>query len=126
MAKKPLPELTDLQIRILTVLWERGSASATDVHEALAPSTGLSRKTIGTLLFRLEQQAIVGHVSSGREYLYVARVTREQVRKETVKNVAGQLFSGELPAMVSYALESGEMNPGDIRRIRALLDGLED
>ncbi len=126
MTRKQLDELTDLQVRILDVLWEHGGTTANDVHARLEAETGLTRKTIGTLLFRLEKQGIVGHRSDGREYVYVPRVTREQVRRTTMRSVLGRLFSGELPAMVSYALESGEADAADLARIRRILEEWEE
>ncbi len=126
MRRKQLDELTDLQIRILDVLWELGAATANEVHARLEPDTGLSRKTIGTLLFRLEKQGVIGHSADGREYVYAARVTREQVRRSTVRHLMGRLFAGELPTMVSYALESGEVDEDDVARIRAILESWEE
>lgn len=117
-----LHRLTDLQTEVLGVLWSRGEATVADVHQALEPSTGLARKTIGTLLFRLERQGVIGHREDGREYVYSARVTREQVERATVGSVLGRLFRGDVAAMVSHALRADEVAPGDVERLREMLD----
>ena len=49
-AMKQLHALTDLQLAIMGVVWERREATVGDVHAALLDETGLARKTIGTLL----------------------------------------------------------------------------
>ena len=119
---KELHRLTDLQIDVLDVLWKRGEATVGDVHQALEDKTRLARKTVGTLLFRLEQQGVIGHREEGREYVYAARVTREQVERAAVGSVLGRLFGGDVAAMVSHALRADEVAPGDVERLRAMLE----
>ena len=40
--------LTDLQLAILRVLWDRGSATTADITDALKSSRGLAQQTIAT------------------------------------------------------------------------------
>lgn len=119
---KELHRLTDLQIEVLGVLWKKGEATVADVHQALEADTGLARKTIGTLLFRLEQQGVIAHREEGREYLYRACVTREQVERAAVGSVLGRLFRGDVAAMVSHALRAEEVEPGDVERVKEMLE----
>lgn len=119
---KELHRLTDLQVDVLAVLWERGEATVAEVHQALERAHGLARKTVGTLLFRLEQQGVIGHREDGREYVYSARVTRDQVERAAVGSVLGRLFRGDVAAMVSHALRAEEVEPGDVERLREMLD----
>ncbi len=121
-ATKPLRDLTGLQLAILAVLWERGEATAHQVHAALEPATGLARGTIGTLLHRLEHQGILDHRLDGREYLYRPTVTRAAVQEARVGELVGGLFGGSLAAMVSFAVARGEVSRRDLARIRELLD----
>lgn len=117
--------ITDLQLDVLNVLWGQGEATVGEIHAMLVPVTGHARKTVGTLLHRLEKQGLVAHREQGREYVYRALVTREEVRTATVRGTLGQLFDGDLPALVSFALESGDVEPDDLARIRALIDARE-
>lgn len=123
---KELHQLTDLQLEIMNVVWERDGASAAEVHQRLEASTGLARKTIGTLLFRLEKQGVLTHREEGREYVYEPLVGRDEVERATVGNLLSGLFRGDLGAMVSHALESRDVDPGDVERVRALLDRWEE
>lgn len=118
---KPLGELTDLQMAILSCLWEREEATATEVHEALEPHTKLSRKSIGTLLGRLDEYGILEHRTEGREYVYRPRVTAEEVREAQTRRVVKRVFEGSVPDLVAYALESDEVEPGDAERIRKMV-----
>jgi predicted transcriptional regulator len=119
---KKLRDLTDLQLAILAALWERGEATAREVHATLLPATGLARGTIGTLLHRLERQGVLTHRSEGREYLYRAAVSREAVQAARLAGLVGGLFDGDLASMVSFAVSKREVAPADLARIRELID----
>ena len=118
---KDLHELTELQMAVMNEIWTRGSATVTAVHEALAPDTGLARKTIGTMLARLEKQGLLTHRVESREFIYLAAVSQEEVRKAKVRHVRDGLFGGSVLEMVSHALESSEIRRGDIEKVRDLI-----
>lgn len=125
MAKKDLHLLTDLQLAILREVWKRGTATVTDVHASLLEETGLAKKSIGTMMARLERQGFLSHRADGREFLYSSKVTLEEVGRAKVRNVLDVLFAGNLPALVSHALESKDVAPGDVERVRALISSWE-
>jgi BlaI family penicillinase repressor len=118
---KNLHELTDLQLAIMQELWRRGTATVTDVHEALGSGAGLAKKTVGTMMARLEKQGFLAHYADGREFVYEPTVTRYEVGRAKMRNVLDRLFGGSLPALVSHALEAKDVAPGDVERVRALV-----
>ena len=124
-AVKQLHALTDLQLQIMGVVWDLGQATVGDVHGALLARTGLARKTIGTLLARLEQQGLLTHREEGREYVYRATVSRDEVGRATTRNLLSRLFQGDLSAFVSHALDANEVAPGDVERVREMIDEWE-
>lgn len=118
--KRP-DDLTDQQLAILAIVWDRGEVTANEIHQALEADAGLARGTIGTMLHRLERQGILGHRSDGREFIYRARVTREQVMAARVDGLVGGLFQGDLTAMVSFALRKADTRKGDVDKLRKML-----
>lgn len=122
---KDLHELTDLQLAIMKEVWRRGAASVTDVYEALLDETGLAKKTIGTMMARLEKQEFLSHSVEGREFVYAPLVSEAEVGRAKVQNVLSSLFGGSVSALVSHALEAQEVRPGDLQRVRAMLSEWE-
>jgi predicted transcriptional regulator len=121
MSKKNLHELTDLQLTLMQEVWKRGRASVTAVHDAVVEETGLAKKTVGTMMARLEKQGLLTHRAEGREFIYEATVTHEEVGRAKMKNALDGLFGGSLPALVSHALEAKNVSRGDVERVRALI-----
>lgn len=118
---KQLYDLTDQQLAILNVVWAQGEVTANAVHAALEEQAGFARGTVGTMLHRLERQGIVGHRAVGREFLYRALATREEVMAARLRGLVGGLFGGDLTAMVSFAVSQSETRPDDVNRLKALL-----
>jgi predicted transcriptional regulator len=117
--------LTQLQIAILRLLWERGEASAAAVWEALHPERRLAQTTVATLLSRLERRGVIARRAVERQYLYRALVTEEQVQQSMVSELTERLFDGDVTALVNHLLTSQDIAPGDLDRLRALIDAAE-
>ena len=115
-------ELTDLQLSLMRVIWSRGEASVSDVHEAVEPDRGLALTTVATILTRLEKAGLVSRRPAGRHYLYRALVSEEEVRRSMVSGLAERLFQGDVTALVSHLLDEGDIAPGDLDRVRRLID----
>ncbi|MBK7349840.1 MAG: BlaI/MecI/CopY family transcriptional regulator [Gemmatimonadetes bacterium] len=115
-------QLTELQIAILRVLWERGQATVADICEALRPERGLALTTVATLLSRLEKRGVVAHETRARQYVYHPLVTEADVRHSMVRELTEQLFDGNVAALVSHLLNEREISPGDLDRVRAMLE----
>ena len=117
---EPQP-LTDLQLSILRVLWDRGSATTAEITDALRTSRGLAQQTIATILSRLEKRGIVRHETQQRQYVYAAVVSEPDVRRTMLAELTDRVFEGDVAALVSQLLSTSEMSPGDLARVKALI-----
>lgn len=118
-------ELTELQITILRHLWEKGEATVAEIWEALHAERGLAQTTVATLLSRLERRGIVTRRAAQRQYIYRALVTEAEVRRTMVGDLTERLFEGDVTALVNHLLTSREIAPGDLARLRAMIDKAE-
>jgi predicted transcriptional regulator len=114
-------QLTDLQVAIMRVLWERGQATVAEIHEALLPERGLAPTTVATLLSRLEKRGIVKHRSASRQYVYYPAISESEVRRSMVSDLAERLFDGDVAELVSHLLSEREMSAGDLEKVKELI-----
>jgi predicted transcriptional regulator len=120
--------LTELQLALMKVLWERGEAGVMDLHDALRAERRIAQSTVATLLTRMEKRALVAHRRDGRQYLYRALVSEGQVRRSVVAEVSalvGRLFEGDVTEVVNHLLRESDVEPEDLARLRALIDARE-
>jgi BlaI family transcriptional regulator, penicillinase repressor len=113
--------LTELQLAILQVIWERGEATTQDIHARLHEDRGLALTTVATLLSRLEKREILEHRKAGRQYLYRALVTRPEVRRSKIRELTETLFEGDAIALISHLVRSGETEQGELERVKAMI-----
>ena len=119
----PRQTLGDLQHAIMAVLWERGEASAADVHEALREARGLAPTTIATMLRKMEDKGVVAHRALGRQFLYRPTVTEDLVRRSMVGELVERLFGGDPKALVAHLVSEHEIEPGELALLRRRLGG---
>lgn len=114
--------LTDLQLAIVRVLWERGECTVAAAQAALLPDRPLAQTTVATILTRLEKRGVVAHRPNGRQFVYRALVTEGDVRVSMVRELTAMLFGGSSAALISHVLHDrgvSEQEYGELRRIVA-------
>ena len=115
-------ELTELQLSILRLLWQRGEATVADVWEALYEERGLAQTTIATLVARLQRRGIVARRTRDRQYLYRATITEADVQHSMVSELTERLFAGDSAALVNHLISASDMTPGDLARVRRMIE----
>jgi BlaI family transcriptional regulator, penicillinase repressor len=115
--------LSELQIALMRVLWDRGETSTADVAAVLADERGLAHTTIATLLTRLEKRGVVVQRRDGRQLFYRAAVEESEVRRSMVADLIGSLFAGDANELVAHLVQEAEIAPDDLARIRERLAG---
>ncbi len=118
-------ELSELQLAVMRVLWRAGAASVAEVQGGLRGDRALALTTVATVLARLEKAGLVGHRAAGRHYLYRPLVTEEQVRRSMVSALTERLFEGDAAALVSHLVRAREIRPGDLEKVKRLIEEKE-
>jgi BlaI family penicillinase repressor len=118
-------QLTELQLAIVRLLWARGEATVAELWEALHEERGLAQTTLATILTRLERRDVVAHRARARQFVYRALVSAEEVQHSMVSELTEHLFEGDVPALVNHLLTAQDVSPGDIARIREMLDAVD-
>lgn len=120
--------LTELQLALMRVLWERREATVVEVQEALELERRLAQSTVATLLSRLEKRGVLSHRVEGRQFVYRAVVSEAEVRRSMVRELGvltRRLFQGDVAALVSHLLTAQDVAPGDLSRVKALIEARE-
>ena len=106
----------------MTVLWERPQATVADVVHALGRKRPVNYSTVQTMLRILEAKGYVTHEKQGRAFLYRAVVDQKQARRRALTHLVSRLFNNSPSLLVLNVLEDKQIDPGEIERLRALLD----
>ncbi len=115
-------DLGELQLAVLRVLWQKKEGSAAEVHAALGGRRDIAITTVSTILTRLERRGIVSHRTVGRTFVYRPTITEKAVRTSMLRSLVDSVFSRDPTAVVSQLLSSRDISPGDLDRMRELID----
>jgi BlaI family transcriptional regulator, penicillinase repressor len=118
-------ELTELQLSILRLLWQRGEATVAELWEALYEQRGLAQTTIATLVARLQRRGIVARRTRERQFLYRATITEVDVQHSMVSELTERLFAGDPAALVNHLISASDMTPGDLARVRRMIENAQ-
>ncbi|MEO7275352.1 MAG: BlaI/MecI/CopY family transcriptional regulator [Vicinamibacterales bacterium] len=121
MARKRSPTLTDGEARLMTVLWERSSATVAAIVSALEPQGPVNYSTVQTLLRILEKKGYIAHHKSGRAFIYSPVVDQQQARRHALRHLLTRLFNGSPSLLVLNVLEHETIAPDELKRLQQLL-----
>jgi BlaI family penicillinase repressor len=118
-------EITELQLAILRILWDRGEATVAELWEALHEQRGLAQTTVATLVARLQRRGIVERRTRDRQFLYRATITEADVQHSMVSELTERLFAGNAAALVTHLISASDMSPGDLARVKRMIDNAQ-
>ena len=123
MARKRSPNLTEAELRLMDVVWERGSATVAEVAEALPASLGLAYNTVLTTLRILESKGYLRHTKSkeGRAFVYRPVVGRDEAGRNALRYLVSRFFRNSAEALVVNLLDDNKLDEQELQRIRKLL-----
>jgi len=121
--RQPAVPLTDAELRLMRVLWDRGEATVSDVREALEGRRKPAHNTVLTLLRILERKGIVRHVQAGRAYRFLPLVDRDGARRLAVRALMTRFFDGSARDLALNLVESGDLDVEQLRDLQRLADG---
>ena len=121
MARKKSPNLTEAELRLMHVVWEKGSATVADVADALRDK--LAYNTVLTTLRILEHKGYVRHTKSqeGRAFVYHPLIGREQASRKALRHLVSRFFANSPELLVLNLLEDEEISEKELKRIRNIV-----
>lgn len=111
---------TGRELDIMSVLWERGPSTVSEVRAAL--SDDVSHNTVATMLGILEDKGYADHAEEGRAFRYRALVEREEAGRSAFERIVDTVFAGSAEAMLSHFVRDRKLTRTELERIRDILD----
>lgn len=119
-------QLTEHQLELLSLLWEAGSSSVQEIHQALPPERGVAPATVATMLNRMCKDGTVKRVRVGRLFEYRAMMQREELQKSMLARLLDKLFQGDGAALLSHLVREEKVSSKDLEAARDLLNTKQD
>jgi predicted transcriptional regulator len=113
--------LTEAELRLMDVLWQRGSATVQEVLDSLPADQPLAYNSVLTTIRILEKKGYLGHMKDGRAYVYKPIVERQDATRSEVRHLINRFFKDSHEMLVLNILEDESIDADELRRLRGLL-----
>jgi BlaI family transcriptional regulator, penicillinase repressor len=122
LARSKSVTLTEAELRIMNVLWERGSATVHEVLEALPTKPALAYNSVLTIIRILEKKSYVKHVKDKRAHVYIAEVGRKDATRFEIRHLVSRFFGNSHEQLVLNVLEETTIDSDELHRLRQMLE----
>lgn len=112
---------TDAELAILDALWELGEGTVEDIVNRLPSNPRANYKTVQSLLRIMESKGFVEHKTRGRAFVFMSRVTRDEVRLVSAKRLVDRNFQGSHTAMLMNLLDSNHIREDELDELEKLI-----
>ena len=113
--------LTQRELDIMSVLWELGEATASEVRERIDPS--LAYTSVSTMIRTLEMKGYVSHRrGEGKTHVYYPVIDAETAGEGALGRVLDKIYGGSPLKLLAHLVEQRKLSDAELTRMRAVLD----
>jgi predicted transcriptional regulator len=115
--------LTEAELRIMDVLWRKGSGTVQQVQDWLPSS--LAYNSVLTTIRILEKKGHLKHAKDGRAHVYEPVIGREEATRSEIRHLVSRFFRNSHEALVLNILQDEQIDADQLKRMRAVLEESE-
>jgi BlaI family transcriptional regulator, penicillinase repressor len=114
--------LTEAELRVMKVLWERGSGTVQQVLDSMEEKPVLAYNSVLTTIRVLERKGYLKHIKDGRAHVYAPVVRQQEATRSEIRRLASRFFGDSHEDLVLNILEDRGMEREELARLREMLD----
>jgi predicted transcriptional regulator len=118
MPPKKSATLTEAELRLMKILWERGESTVGDITASLPTKSALAYNSVLTTIRILEQKGYVQHRKEGRAFYYVPLMAEEEAGTSEIRLVLSRFFGNSREKLMLSLLGDSEVTPEELQRLR--------
>jgi predicted transcriptional regulator len=127
MPPKKSITLTEAELRLMKILWQRGESVVSDLVAAMPEGETLAYNSVLTTVRILEQKGYVDHRQDGRAFVYRACVAEHEASRSEVRHVLNRFFGNSRERLLLSLLGDEEISPDELQRLKdAIRNAAED
>jgi BlaI family transcriptional regulator, penicillinase repressor len=107
------------ELEVMSVLWRLGSASVSEVREALEED--LAYTSVLSALQTLEEKGYVRHEAEGRAYRYFPTVAADRAGGSALARIRDAIFHGSAERMFAQMVADKRLGRKELEQMRQLL-----
>lgn len=122
MPRKTSTTLTEAELRLMNVLWQKGPATVHQLLDWLPEKPALAYNSVLTTIRILEKKGYVKHIKDGRAHIYLPLVGQKEATRFEVRNLVSRFFKNSHELLVLNILEDENIDAEELKRMSELLE----
>ena len=119
-------QITDAELEIMKVLWEKKSLTLNELVEELSKEEPKNKSTIKTLLYRLIDKNIVKSVEKNKkENEYKPLISEKKYLKSVNETFLEKMYDGNINNMLLNFVEDKKITKEEIEKLLNIIDERE-
>src|ERR1700720_2857459 len=118
MPPKRSNTLTEAELRLMKVLWERGESAVSDLVSGVSDTVPLAYTSVLTTIRILEKKGYVRHRQDGRAFLYSPCVAESDAGVTEVRQLLQRFFGNSRERLLLSLLGDDEITPEELKRLK--------
>jgi predicted transcriptional regulator len=118
--------LTQAELRLMKILWERGESTVAEMADAIPADETLAYNSVLTTIRILETKGYVSHRQEGRAFLYSTSIGEMEASRSEVRHVLQRFFGNSRERLLLSLLGDDEIGPEELRRLKEAIASAPD
>lgn len=116
---------TELELRILKILWRQAPLRVRDIRQALADDGHeIAHTSVITMLNIMVDKQYLKRKPVKNAFTFAPRVSREVVSQRLLGDVVDRVFDGSATAVMLSLLQTSDIDPDELGEMRRLINQL--
>jgi BlaI family transcriptional regulator, penicillinase repressor len=112
--------LTQRELDIMSVLWDLGEATVTEVRDRVDPD--LAYTSISSMIRTLEMKGYVSHRrGEGKTHVYFPVIDAEKAGESVLGRVLDKVYGGSPIKLLAHLMDQHRLSEKELARMRELL-----
>ena len=126
MARRRSVPLTEVEQRLMEIVWATGPATVGQVVEALPEIDRPAYNTVQTMMKILERKGYVKHRAEGRAFVYQAVVDRDAAARTALSQVVQRFFGGSPRALALNLIQGDHLTEDELDELARTIERAKD
>ena len=126
MARRRSVPLTEVEQRLMEIVWAAGPVTVGQVVEAIPEAERPAYNTVQTMMKILERKGYVKHRAEGRAFVYHSVVDRESAARTALSQVVQRFFGGSPRALALNLIQGDHLSDEELDELLRTIERAKD
>jgi predicted transcriptional regulator len=126
MARRRSVPLTEVEQRLMEIVWAAGPVTVGQVVDAIPEDERPAYNTVQTMMKILERKCYVKHRAEGRAFVYEAIVDRDAAARTALSQVVQRFFGGSPRALALNLIQGDHLSDDELDELRRTIERAKD